>query len=1010
MVSKWGKSKISGKVVWGAVLAVLSAASAVAYVFFQAEDIVAYAAIGFALIAAILDIAVFAEDKAERRATARKFNLLKSSAFVNFDEKNGKASIIGAFSELTGIETGSEVIDREKYFAVMEEIISGRHATEKDVYMSVAADKWIKVVSNKTDGCEFTEITDVSDYISSKNTISSLKNYDISTGLMTKETFVSKLMETASASAGMYGLINIAINGTDKFSSFAGIRNADELLSRAAAIIKRYENPHNIFAGIASASDFCVLVTDTYDDGCRKIAEKITSEIREMIAELSGNGSIVKVYCGYVLAVGNTDASVVISQADFAAFDAENRKSQQPVMFSADNYSLKAQEFRKNQVFERIIGDDMIDYHFQPIVDARTGEIYGYEALMRPQAIDGVKLSPLDVLDIAKDMDMLYSIEHITFWKTLRILSENQDFFHNRKLFVNCIPNALLSNEEYEELADKYGMLFDKLVIEVTEENPVFDSAINIINERYRSKKVQIALDDYGTGYSNDSTLLSVKPSVIKIDRSIMSGIDKDSQKQHLVANMINFAAQHEIMVLGEGVETFEELETAISLGVDLIQGYVACRPTAVLMLEIPSEIKNRIISYNMKYRGKVSKIYYVSEHETADIVALALAGFNEIWVKSESANIIGNYDVPVDMKITIDSVSSSSRIRFENINLVCNEEGGCSVYVKHGVHLNVELVGSNFIRDGGIRIPGDSECFFGGEGSLEITNSRQYSFGIGGNYMQRYGRIVFGNKGNIKLICSGDCVIGIGGADGGHESAILVNSGRVSVNVNGKKIIAIGSYSGDSSIRLYDSDIAVTMGGDDVVAIGSRIGKTAISTHANLDINISGNNCVGLGVLQKGEGSVIVDGTKVDILVRGKNVVGIGTTEGELETVINAGIVNVHCEGNAATAIGDMEGGGAVRLRGATISAVAKAGVENPIGLKNGRIYVTSGSIETSNVEPLECYSLADERLVRVEADGTVDFRKTVHSGGDSYIYLAQKTGAEKMYLYLPESEIKEA
>lgn len=268
----------------------------------------------------------------------------------------------------------------------------------------------------------------------------------------------------------------------------------------------------------------------------------------------------------------------------------------------------------------------------------------------------------------------------------------------------------------------------------------------------------------------------------------------------------------------------------------------------------------------------------------------------------------------------------------------------------------------------------------------------------------------MFGNKGNIKLICSGDCVIGIGGADGGHESAILVNSGRVSVNVNGKKIIAIGSYSGDSSIRLYDSDIAVTMGGDDVVAIGSRIGKTAISTHANLDINISGNNCVGLGVLQKGEGSVIVDGTKVDILVRGKNVVGIGTTEGELETVINAGVVNVHCEGNAATAIGDMEGGGAVRLRGATISAVAKAGVENPIGLKNGRIYVTSGSIETSNVEPLECYSLADERLVRVEADGTVDFRKTVHSGGDSYIYLAQKTGAEKMYLYLPESEIKEA
>ena len=986
--------------------ALLSAAAAICAAFADFDIRIVYAAAALALVSAAVGAVAAVSCKKAEKISESELELLKDTAFVSFNKASGKASLSGAFAALTGIETGSKIIGREKYSEVMREICSGRYPAENNIYMSSVADKWIRVKTSTVNGCEFTEISDVTDYVVAKNTINSLKNFDASSGLMTKDTFTGKLVETAATIEGMYGLIRITISGIDKFSSFAGAHNTDEMLSKAAAIVKRYENPHNIFAGRTSTNDFGVLITDTYDDGCKKLAAKITDEIREMIAAFPGNGSIAKVYCGYALAAGSSDVSSLIAQADFAAFDAENRRSQQPVIFNADNYSLKAQEFRRNQVFETVIDEDRIDYHFQPIVNAHTGEIFGYEALMRPQAVDGIKLSPLDVLDIAKQMDMLYSVEHITFWKTLKILSENQDFFHNRKLFINCIPNALLSDDEYNDLADKYGVLFDKLVVEVTEENPVFESAINVINKRYREKNAQVALDDYGTGYSNDSTLLAVKPSCIKIDRSIMSGIDKNPQKQHLVANMINFAAQHEIMVLGEGVETFEELETSIALGVDLIQGYVVCRPTAVLMLEIPSEIKNRIISFNIKHRGKISKTYYINEQETADIVELSLAGFNEIRIQSDFAKLIGNNDVQTDMKIFIDCKRSSTRVTFRNLNLVCNEDNGGAVILSGGTQANIELVGRNSIKNGGIRVPEDSELFFGGDGKLEINNTRVYSFGIGGNYMQRYGRILFGGENEIKVVCSGDSVVGIGGADGSSESAIIANSGKLALSVDGKNIVALGSYNGSSSIKLNSCDIKVDMGGDDVTAIGSRRGKTVIDSLANLDINISGNNCCGVGVLQSGEGSVIVNGSKTDVLVRGKNIVGIGTMGGDLEPVINAGVVNIRCEGNNATCIGDMEGKGAVRLRGASITAVAKASVENPIGSKEGKVYVTSGSIETSDVEPLECYSLAGERLVRREIDGKTDFRKTVHSGGDSYIYVANATGGDIMNIYLPEAE----
>lgn len=1006
MINKWGLNRICALIVGGAVTALLASAAVIFAAFAEYDIRIVYAAAALALISAVLGGFAAVLHKKESRIGDAEFRMLRDTAFVSYDKASEKASVSGAFAALTGIETGSSVIGKEKYGSVMSDVCSSRHPTEKDIYMSSAADKWIKVVTNDAKEFELTEITDVTDYIVAKNTVSSLRNFDAASGLMTKDTFTGKLIETASTVSGMYGLIHITINGIDKFSSFAGVHNTDEMLSKAAAIVKRYENPHNIFAGRTSTNDFSVLITDTYEDGCKKLAGKIVTEIREMVAAFPGNGSIAKVYCGYALAAGSSDVSTLIAQADFAAFDAENRRSQQPVLFNSDNYSLKAQEFRRNQVFETVIGEDRIDYHFQPIVSAHTGEIYGYEALMRPQAVDGIKLSPLDVLDIAKQMDMLYSVEHITFWKTLKILSENQDFFHNRKLFINCIPNALLSDDEYRDLEDKFGMLFDKLVVEVTEENPVFESAINVINKRYRDKKAQVALDDYGTGYSNDSTLLAVKPSCIKIDRSIMTGIDKNPQKQHLVANMINFAAQHEIMVLAEGVETFEELETAIALGVDLIQGYVVCRPTAVLMLEIPSEIKNRIISFNIKHRGKVSKTYYINEQETADIVELSLAGFNEIRIQSDSAKIVGNTDVQADMKIYIDCKESQARVTFQDLNLVCNEDNGCAVILSSGTQANIELVGRNFIKNGGMRVPEDSELFIGGDGRLEISNTRVYSFGIGGNYMQKYGRIIFGGENEIKIACSGDCVVGIGGGEVSSGAAIVANSGKLALSVDGKNIVALGSYGGDSTMKLNSCDIKVEMGGDDVTAIGSRCGKTIIDSLANLDIDISGNNCCGVGVLQSGEGSVIINGNKTDILVRGKNIVGIGTMNGNLEPVINAGVVNIRCEGNNATCIGDMEGKGAVRLRGASINAIAKASEENPIGSKDGKVYVTSGSIETSDVEPLECYSLAGERLVRREIDGRIDFRRTVRSGGDSYIYVANKTGGETMNIYLPEAE----
>ena len=90
------------------------------------------------------------------------------------------------------------------------------------------------------------------------------------------------------------------------------------------------------------------------------------------------------------------------------------------------------------------------------------------------------------------------------------------------------------------------------------------------------------ALDDYGSGYSNELNLLELSPRYIKIDISIVRGIDTDRDKQQIVSNIVAYAHARSMQLIAEGIETEAQLRTVIGLGVDLLQGYYLSHPAAV--------------------------------------------------------------------------------------------------------------------------------------------------------------------------------------------------------------------------------------------------------------------------------------------------------------------------------------------------------------------------------------------------------------------------------------------
>ena len=243
---------------------------------------------------------------------------------------------------------------------------------------------------------------------------------------------------------------------------------------------------------------------------------------------------------------------------------------------------------------EKVISENRFDYHFQPIVNASDGSVYSYEALMRPKS--DMKLSPYHILKYAGLTGRLNDIERATFLNVLGRIDSDKEAFRGRRVFINSIPKTKLDTEDFRCVGELMMKHSDTVVVELTENAEFDDHELLSLQERYRNMDIKIALDDYGTGYSNVQNLLRYDPNFVKIDRMLVSEIQNSPEKRHFVREIIGFCHDNGIMALAEGIETSEELRTVILLGIDLIQGFYTARPSAEIIDNIPIDIRKEIM------------------------------------------------------------------------------------------------------------------------------------------------------------------------------------------------------------------------------------------------------------------------------------------------------------------------------------------------------------------------------------------------------------------------------
>ena len=276
------------------------------------------------------------------------------------------------------------------------------------------------------------------------------------------------------------------------------------------------------------------------------------------------------------------DIETLKKYADFAMYQVKHSTKGQMKDFDIGVYNQEAYIARTRREFHQLISEERMYYYFQPIFSAQTGRVHAYEALMRSDL--PTLRSPATIMKLAREQGALYEIERLTFRKAL----EGFDNLRSKNLvdrqaliFINSIASVCLRREDSEYMDQRWHELRRQMVIEITEEEEMNREALEI-KRHAPGFSGMFALDDYGSGYSNEGSLLELAPRFIKVDISIIRGIDSDPDKQQILRNVVRYAQPRSMQIIAEGVETAAEMRTVIDLGADLLQGYFLARPAAV--------------------------------------------------------------------------------------------------------------------------------------------------------------------------------------------------------------------------------------------------------------------------------------------------------------------------------------------------------------------------------------------------------------------------------------------
>ena len=219
---------------------------------------------------------------------------------------------------------------------------------------------------------------------------------------------------------------------------------------------------------------------------------------------------------------------------------------------------------------------------FQPIVKLDSGDILAWEALTRGPQGSHFR-SPAVLFDFAEEVDQVFELEKVCRHNAVHGIGRLEQ---DQKLFLNINPLSIVDPDftpgQTLALLEEHGLKPSDVVLEITERHSIRDFTLfHRTLEHYRTQGFKVAIDDVGTGYSGLWSIAEIRPDFLKVDMSLVQGIDANPVKRALLETFVTFSDHIGCRLIAEGIEQEKELDILMRMGVHLGQGFFLARPAS---------------------------------------------------------------------------------------------------------------------------------------------------------------------------------------------------------------------------------------------------------------------------------------------------------------------------------------------------------------------------------------------------------------------------------------------
>ena len=432
-------------------------------------------------------------------------------------------------------------------------------------------------------------VTDITDRRAHEQEMEFLAQHDALTGLPNRLLFAEQLQEAilrAKASGTSLAVLFIDLDRFKNINDTLGHRAGDQLLQLVAQRLQG-SMPGNCRLYRQGGDEFIALIDPAPTPQC---AVDIAIALKDSItAPLKGGESDFFTSASIGISLFPDDASdgeSLLRHADTAMYEAKAAggnaiRSHTPMMNQRVTFRMSLETRLR-----RALHEEQFTLHFQPQVDAISGELVGAEALIRWH--DGENQIPPDhFIPVAEECGLIIPIGEWVIGQAISQISEwRKHFGVIPPIAINLSPRQFwrpsVSRLIFEKL-EEAGLPNSSLEVEVTE-SVLLDAEGGSIEElmQLRNAGIAIALDDFGTGYSSLSYLQRLPIGTLKIDRSFINNLvldDGSAGSEPLVRAIIAMAKSLSFRVIAEGVETLAQRRHLQELHCDVIQGYLISRP-----------------------------------------------------------------------------------------------------------------------------------------------------------------------------------------------------------------------------------------------------------------------------------------------------------------------------------------------------------------------------------------------------------------------------------------------